>query len=114
MGQVLVNRSLHGTMEIGGLPNGPEYHKSFAGARTVSWTEPGLRVTRLRLLSDPGYPAWDVSYCHGFLGNEPVRVELPFSDLPKRGFRRAIVQHAIRDGVHAQRMGLLENISTLC
>ena len=38
----------------------------------VYWTEPGLRVVRLRLLSDPGYPEWDVSYCHGYVGDEPA------------------------------------------
>jgi hypothetical protein len=99
--------------EMNGLVNGLDYHNSRNATRKVCWTTPGLRVTRLRLLSDPGYPAWDVSYCHGRIGNEDVDVELPFSDLPKSGYRRAIVQHAIRDGVHAQRMGLLENISTL-
>lgn len=110
----LVNRPEVG--EIGGLTNGREYHDQFAGARTVDWTEPHLRVTRLRLLSDPSFPAWDVSYCHGSLCHtgELVRVELPFSQLPKRGMRAAIVKHAIRDGVYARGLGVLDNISTLC
>lgn len=104
--------------EVNGLPygRGQEYHDQWAGARTVDWTEPHLRITRLRLLSDPGFPIWDVSYCHGKLAHtgELVRVELPFSQLPKRGYRRAIVQHAIACGVHAGRLGALDNISTLC
>lgn len=103
--------------EVGGLSDGRAYHASIpCGARTVDWTEPHLRVTRLRLLSDPGFPAWDVSYCHGWLCStgEIVRVELPFSQLPKRGMRAAIVKAAIRDNVYARGLGVLDNISTLC
>jgi len=102
--------------EINGLVNGPAYHNEYAGARTVDWTEPHLRITRLRLLSDRGLNWWDVSYCHGRLCHtgELVHVQLPFSQLPKRGRGRAIVQAAIQDGVHAKRLGVLDNISELC
>jgi hypothetical protein len=104
--------------ESNGLPDGSgqAYHDQWANARTVDWTEPHLRVTRLRLLSDPGLPWWDVSYCHGVLchTHEFVRVELPFSQLPKRGFKWAIVQHAKRDRIYAHQLGVLTNISTLC
>lgn len=110
----LVNRPSIG--EIGGLVNGREYHDSYAGARTVDWTEPHLRITRLRLLSDPGLPWWDVSYCHGTLCHtgELVRVQVPFQQLPKRGMRSAIVKWAKADKVFARGLGVLDNISTLC
>jgi hypothetical protein len=102
--------------ESNGLVNGPAYHADYSFARTVDWTEQHLRITRLRLLSDRGFPAWDVSYCHGVLCHtgELVRVSLPFSQLPKRGFKRAIVEHAKRDGLYAHGLGVLSNISTLC
>lgn len=104
--------------EINGLPegSGQAYHSQWANARTVDWSEPHLRVVRFRLLSDPGLPFWDVSYCLGVLAStgEHVRVELPFDQLPKRGWRRAVVQHAIRDKVYAQGLGLFDNVSTLC
>jgi hypothetical protein len=96
-----------------GLVNGPSYHADYVKVRTVYWTEPRLKVTRLRLVSDPGYPFWDVSYCHGEIDGKPVRVELPFSDLPKKGMMGIIVRHAKRDGIHAKNMGLLDAISTL-
>lgn len=83
------------------------------GIKVVGWTMPGLRITRLRLLSDPGYPNWDVSYCHGELDGEPVDVQLPFTNLPKRNTMRAIVEHAKRDGVFAKGIGILDNISRL-
>jgi hypothetical protein len=111
--QYVFYREMYGARESNGLVNGNEYHAQFHGARTVDWSTPGLRVTRLRLLSDPGYPAWDVSYCHGEIGDEKVHVELPFSQLPKRRYLAAIVTHAKRDGVNAKRMGVFDAISTL-
>lgn len=112
----LVDRPAIG--EVNGLPygSGNEYHEQWANARTVDWSEPHLRVVRLRLLSDPGFPVWDVSYCHGRLAStgELVHVELPFSQLPKRGWRWAIVLHAQRDGIYARGLGILDNVSTLC
>ena len=110
----LVDRPAIG--ELNGLPHGSQYHNEFADSRTVDWTEPHLRITRLRLLSDPGLGWWDVSYCHGTLCHtgERVRVSLPFSQLPKRGFKRAIVEYAKRDKLYAHGLGVLSNISTLC
>jgi hypothetical protein len=93
--------------------------------RTVDWTAPGLRITRLRLLSDPGFPFYDVSYCDGVIGDEPVAVSLPFSQLErsyraygalhkaKRTLAQQIVAYAIADGVNAKRLGILDCLSTL-
>ena len=82
----------------------------------VSWDHPDLRIARLRLLGNPGYPTWDVSYCHGRIGDEEVKVMLPFSELPKRAMKSKIVQYARLDKVHAKAIGILEdyNISKLC
>lgn len=109
-------RSYYGTKESNGLVNGKAYHakrNEQEVIETVSWKEKGLQVTRLRLLSDPGFPLWDVSYCHGILNGKHVDVELPFSQLPKRNYLAAIIKHAIRDGVYAKGIGILTNISTL-
>jgi hypothetical protein len=91
--------------------------------RTVDWTEPGLKILRLRLLSDPGFPMWDVSYCHGVLDGEPVSVQLPFSQLKKkaahygRGYDKSImtqiVDYAKADGIFAKNLGIFDAISTL-
>lgn len=76
----------------------------------VAWTDSRLfRVTRLRLLSEPGYPYWDVSYCHGVLvDGTNVRVQLPFDRLPKQGLRAMIVRYAAQDKVYARGLGLLD------
>ena len=104
--------------EVHGLVNGIEYHrerhKQEGGVETVYWTVPGLEITRLRLLSDPGYPAYDVSYCHGILNGRHVNVQLPFSQLPKYGkggVKAALYNEAKKTGKFIK--GLF-NTSTLC
>lgn len=109
-----MNRNIYGAQETNSLGmNGSAYHAAYSKAEKVPWTTPGLKVTRLRLLSDPGYPAWDVSYCHGELNGKPVNVELPFSDLPKRRMMGAIIAYAQKDGINAKRIGVFNAISTL-
>jgi len=102
--------------ERNGLVNPQQYHEAvtFQIRRSVEWTEPCLRITRLRLLSDASFPMWDVSYCHGIIDGEPVDVMLPFSQLPKRRLSAAIIEYAKRDHVYAKGLGILDNISTLC
>ena len=103
----------YGVNETSPLPEG--YHESvtYKIKGSVCWTTPGLYVTRLRLLSDYGHPFWDVSYCHGTLDGEPVGVVLPFSQLPKKRMRAAIVGWAKECNVYAKRLGVLDNLSTL-
>lgn len=104
--------------ELNGLADASSYHENvtFKIEKQVPWNTRGLRVTRLRLLSDPGFPFWEVSYCHGVLNGEPVSVILPFCELPKRGRNRAIVNYAKKDKVYAHGLGILSPLvqSTLC
>jgi hypothetical protein len=92
----------------------PDYD-SDVGARSVSWNDKRLRqITRLRLLSDPGFPLWDLSYCWGVLRDgTKVDVRLPFDQLPRKGMRRAIVEAARHDGVYAKGLNLFDAISVL-
>lgn len=121
------DRSIGGTNLFSSAAEGSAYHDQFSGARTVDWKTPGLRVTRLRLISDPGFPWWDISYCHGYIGDEPVRVELPVSQLKKSGFKFRRKDGTIgkggfkahlyalgkKEGVNVYKMGIIENVSTL-
>lgn len=102
---------MYGVIETNGLEDGLRYHREFNATRTVAWDEDGLKITRLRLLSDPGLPAWDVSYCHGVLNGENVHVELPFSQLPEPGMKAALYNHAKKSGKFIN--GLFAAISTL-
>lgn len=104
-----VNRVVHGYRERNGLVNGNDYHEQFAGARTVCWDEPNLKVTRLRLVpGDRSFPMFDVSYCHGELNGERVKVRLPFSQLRMAFWKSEIIGYAKRDGIHAKRLGILD------
>lgn len=81
----------------------------------VDWTDPDLKtITCLRLLSDRGYPYWDVSYVHGELKDgTPCRVNVPFMQLSKRRLFADIIKYAKQDGVYAKGLGIFDNISTL-
>ena len=102
--------------EFNGLVNGIAYHNERhsqeGGVESVDWTEPDLTITRLRLLSDPGFPVFDVSYCHGMLNGRHVDVVLPFSQLPKFKMKVALYNEAKKTGKFIR--GLFESISTLC
>jgi len=104
-------------MQTNGLKDPKAYHAEVTHTieKTVDWRDPELaRVVRLRLLSDPGYPVWDVSYCHGVLKDGTyVNVDLPFDQLPKRNMNATIVAWAKRDRVFARGLGIFNAISTL-
>lgn len=115
-----MDRNIYGAKETNGLANGIAYHQANA-ANThpdyqdcpCDWTTPGLKVTRLRLLTDPGFPFWDVSYCDGILDGHHVRVQLPFSQLNRGNVSRQIIAYAKRDRVYAKGLGILDCVSTL-
>lgn len=87
----------------------------------VDLTDPRLkRITRLRLVSDIGFPYWDVSYCYGELEDgTPVRVNLPEFQFSRGRSRPTLKMHMVRmcqeHGLYAKGLGLLDPdvISTL-
>lgn len=111
--------NLYGVQESNPISKG--YHdEPIVG--TLGWDSPDLkRITRLRLLSDIGFPMWDVSYCHGInQKGERVAVYLPFDQLPrgktksgKGAMLSAIVWYAKKDKVYARGLGIFDAISTL-
>jgi len=115
-------RNRYGAIETNGLEAGEQeaWCNAIAegGHQEVYWSNPKLaKITRLRLLSDPYCPWWDVSYCYGELKDgTAVRVSLPFHQLPrgKGKLNAALIEHAKRDGVFAKKLGLFDGvISTL-
>lgn len=114
-------RNHYGAIETNGLEPGEmdAVHAAMhaGGNRTVDWTDRELaKITRLRLLTDPGFPFWDVSYCWGELRDGTVvRVRVPFFQLPKRTWKAAILEYAKQEGVYAKRLGLFDPlvVSTL-
>ena len=105
------------SFETNPLRDPSSYHKEEI-TESVEWTAPRLgRIVRLRLLSDPGFPLWDVSYCHGILKDgSKVSVELPFDQLRKGGrgsVSKQIIAYAKKDGVYAKGLGVLTAVSSL-
>lgn len=101
--------------ETNGLVDHAAYHSIDRRVR-VALDDPRLaRVTRLRLLTDPGFPNWDLSYCHGILADgTEVTVDLPWFSFSKRkGLAREIVTMCKEAGVYAKGIGILDAISTL-
>lgn len=99
------------TMETNPILDTQKYHQ-VQREIWVNWDAEGVAITRLRLLSDPGFPLWDVSYCHGTQHGIPVNVTLPFSQLPKKNMKRWLYQQAKKTGKYIP--GLFNSISTLC
>lgn len=77
------------------------------------WTAPTLKMTRLRLTSDQGFPMWDVSYAHGRIltseGWVAVEVLLPFHQVPKHNITGFILDWARKENVYARGMGILDH-----
>ena len=84
---------------------------------TVQLEDPRLaRINRLRLLSDPGFPFWDVSYCYGTLKDgSRVRVSLPRHQFSKRALKKDLLDMCKEAGVYGKGLGLFdpETISRL-
>jgi hypothetical protein len=84
---------------------------------TVDLTDRRLvRITRLRLVTDPGFPLWDLSYCYGQLNDGTnVRVTLPWHQFSRRYLKRDLVQMCKEAGVYGKKLGILDEgvISTL-
>lgn len=93
--------------------NGSDFHDEYVDVERVPWTTKNLKITRFRILSDIGFPLWDVSYCYGDVNGEKVVVELPFDQLPKRKWKSSIIRYAKRDGVYAKGLGIFENVSAI-
>ena len=106
----------YGVQESNGIDERVEASRdSLDGA--VSLNDKGLEaITRLRLVSDPGFPLWDVSYCYGRMKDgRNVRVHLPVTQFSKRRLKGELIEMARREGVYAKGLGLLgaDVISTL-
>jgi hypothetical protein len=103
-------RTHHGAVEINGVENMQALVDSIDRVRKVYWNDPELdRVFRFRVLTDPGFPFYDVSYVYGVMKDGTnVRVDVPFYQLPKSTWKSAIVEFARKDKVNAKRLGFFD------
>ena len=69
-----------------------------------------VRITRLRLVTDPGFPFFDVSYCYGQLRDgSHVRVHLPWHQFSRRYLKRDLVTMCKEAGVYGKKLGILND-----
>ena len=80
-------------------------------AAPTPWDAEGLEITRLRLLTDRGFPLLDVSYCWGEIGGRAVNVALPFGQLTKKRWKTELYKYAKATGRYIP--GLFDNVSIL-
>ena len=86
-----------------------------------AWAQPAFkRFIRVRLISDPGFPFWDVSYAFGeWIDGSITRIhDIPgegaCSQLGKRTWKTSAVREAKRWNVFLKSKGFFDSISTLC
>lgn len=102
---------MYGVTETNPLDfSGEGVHPCDLLTETVSLGDPRLaKVTRLRLLTERGYPYLDVSYCYGELKDgSPVRIQVTCGALPRKGTKGALIAWAKAEGAFAKGLGLLD------
>jgi hypothetical protein len=68
------------------------------------------RITRLRLLTDPGCPFFDISYVYGVLKDGThVRIDGAPSSVGRRTIKRDLISWAKEEGAYAKGLGLLDD-----
>lgn len=68
------------------------------------------RITRLRLLTEPGYPYFDVSYVYGVLKDGThVRIEGAPTHLRRKAIKADLIAWAKEEKAYAKGLGLLDD-----
>jgi hypothetical protein len=77
----------------------------------VTLGDPRLdRVTRLRLLTEPGYPFFDISYVYGVLKDGThVRITGAPMHLGRKTIKRDLIEWAKEEKAFAKGLGLLDD-----
>lgn len=76
----------------------------------VGLGDPDLaRITRLRMLTERGYPFMDISYCYGVLKDgTPVRVQVTAGGIRRGRIKADLIAWARSEGAYAKGLGLLD------
>lgn len=68
------------------------------------------RITRLRLLTEPGYPYFDISYVYGVLKDgRHCRIDRTPGNLGRKTIKRDLIAWAKEEGAFAKGLGLLDD-----
>lgn len=99
----------YGYLESNPINDAVKAHRE-AADEIVELDDPRLaRIVRLRLVSDPGFPLWDLSYCYGTLKDGThARVQIDELHISRRAPKKDLIAIAKREGVFAKGLGLLD------
>lgn len=102
----------YGVQEVNPMPK--DYHEE--ELEYIGWEElrdvKGIKAERIRFLSDPGFPYWDLSYFHIRIDGKKFEVlGSPFGQVPKKGFKSYIYKVLRNQGIFID--GFFDCISTL-
>jgi hypothetical protein len=91
----------YGTIEINPLPS-KNYHD--LDRKTISWysltKSDKITATRLRLLTSPNYPWFDVSYFHLTVNGEHVEIrDIPIDKLGRKTYKSELIQACKDQGI---------------
>lgn len=105
------DRNKYGAIELNGLENPQAEINKVDYSQNVWLDDPNLvRIIRIRLISDPGFPFWDMSYAWGEM-KDGSRVNVKFStnQFAKRNLKGDLIAEAKRMGRFAKGMGMLDD-----
>lgn len=107
-----IMRDSYGVIETNGIDDEVRALRDRVHASNieVDFDDPRLvRITRLRLVTDPGFPLWDVSYVYGRLADgTDVRVQLPQWQFSKRNLNRELIEMCKAAGKYGKAMGIFD------
>jgi hypothetical protein len=110
------NRSMdlavrYGVNETNPLWTSEATHENVDYNEYVTLGDPRLkRIVRLRLLTEPGYPYMDISYCYGQLKDGRfVRLSGAPMNISRRKPKADLIAWAREEGVNAKALGLLDD-----
>jgi len=110
------NRSMdlavnYGVNETNPLWVSESNHKNVDFNEYVTLGDPRLeRITRLRLLTEPGYPYFDISYVYGVLKDGThVRISGAPMHLGRKTIKRDLIAWAKEEKAYAKGLGLLDD-----
>lgn len=100
----------YGVEQTNGIEDVTAWQQFIAEAGHTHLGDPQLaKITRLRLLTEPGYPYFDISYCYGELKNgQAVRIDGAPRHLSRRTPKGDLIAWAKSEGAYAKGLGLLD------
>jgi hypothetical protein len=100
----------NGLVSINPLEETGISHDQISYNDRLYWTSPLIkRVVRFRVLTDRGFPMYDISYCYAErIDGKIIPIQLPFHQLTKAKWKTELYNYAKADGVNAKRLGFFD------